>query len=69
MMSFLQKIVAQVNTETKEGKSVVVTVPLLAPAADAKKPSGVAVVTTATLANNMYNLPRPVPIPDKQSKD
>jgi hypothetical protein len=68
MFSFMQKTVVQINKEVKSGGSVVVTAaphPQPVPAA----PAAVDVVTSATLAKNVYLPPMPGMFPPKPKKE
>jgi hypothetical protein len=68
MISFMQKTVGQINEDVKSGGSVVVTASPdshTVPAA----PAAVDVVTSATLAKNVYLPPMPVMFPPQPKKE
>jgi len=69
MLPLLNKTIAQINADVQSGKSVVVTVSVPRDKAQTSPPAGVDVVTTATMANNLYNLPHPVPLPVQPKKE
>ncbi len=69
MLPLLNKTIVQINADVQQGKSVVVTVTVPQSEACTTPPGGVDVVTTATMANYLHNLPHPVPLPVHPKKD